>query len=215
MIKDTQQLCPLCLSENAEHYIHDKRRSYLHCLQCDLVFVPKCYHLSEQEEKKEYDLHNNNANDLGYLQFLNRVFEPLSKLLNKGEQGLDFGSGPGPSLHLMFLRAGFEMKIYDKYYASDLSVLSKQYHFITATEVFEHLRKPKKDIDLLFKLLKPGAKIAIMTKRVKDKSAFKQWHYKNDQTHICFYSLKTFEWLARKYKAKIKYLSTDVIILEK
>ncbi|WP_143711219.1 methyltransferase domain-containing protein [Shewanella piezotolerans] len=48
-------------------------------------------------------------------------------------------------------------------------------------------------------LLKPGATLVVMTKRVIDKAAFTQWHYKRDLTHICFYSIETFKWIADNY----------------
>ena len=91
----------------------------------------------------------------------------------------------------------------------------KKYDFITATEVFEHLRNPIETIELLWQRLKPGGIFGIMTKLVIDKEAFSTWHYITDRTHICFFSVKTFKWLANKLEAKIEFIGNDVIILYK
>lgn len=58
--------CPLCSSLAPEFYLRDKRRQYLQCMECSLVFVPPGYHLSAEKEKAEYDLHCNSPDDAGY-----------------------------------------------------------------------------------------------------------------------------------------------------
>lgn len=56
----------------------------------------------------------------------------------------------------MFEEAGHEMAIFDKFYAPDSKVFRKRYDFITATEVLEHLKKPKVELNRLWALLPPG-----------------------------------------------------------
>jgi hypothetical protein len=51
-----------------------------------------------------------------------------------------------------------------------------------------------------------------MTKRVIDVAAFSRWHYKNDPTHICFYSEATLKWLAAKYHLQMELIDKDVAI---
>lgn len=129
--------------------------------------------------------------------------------------GLDFGSGPGPVLHLLLREAGHEVVNYDKFYADDKTLLSRNYDFITATEVVEHLASPRDELDRLWKCLQKGGLLALMTKRVEGAGAFASWHYKNDPTHIAFFSDKTFLWLAKKWKAKCDFYGADVVIFEK
>lgn len=110
---DSHINCSLCHSNRVEFYHRDKKREYLHCQQCKLVFVPSRYHLSESLEKAEYDKHENQFDDAGYLRFLSRTFEPavawtkkkVSKISMSAEsnnpvqiKGLDFGCGPAPVL---------------------------------------------------------------------------------------------------------------------
>ena len=54
-----------------------------------------------------------------------------------------------------------------------------------------------------------------MTKRVLDHEAFSRWHYKNDPTHVCFFAVQTFEWLASLWGASLTVVGDAVVILEK
>ena len=51
-----------------------------------------------------------------------------------------------------------------------------------------------------------------MTKMVLNQSAFSRWHYIRDLTHICFYSLETFEYLADYFGAEIHVVAKDVVL---
>ena len=187
----------------------------MHCKNCNLVFVPSAYFLSEEDEKSRYDQHHNSPHDPGYRQFLNRIFKPLHKVLSPASQGLDFGSGTGPTLSLMLEEAGHDVDIYDYYFTKDLSVFEKQYDFITATEVVEHLRDPKMELDRLWACLKTGGTLGLMTKLLLNYDAFTRWHYKTDPTHICFYSRETFEWLAAQWGVTVDFVDKDVILFRK
>ena len=214
-IRIKNKKCPLCGANNIESACKDRYRDYLRCLKCQLVFVPSEQFISAKEEKAEYDLHQNSPHDPGYRRFLGRLFKPMQEELAPGSEGLDFGSGPGPTLSVMFEETGFPMDIYDPFYANDPLVLTKQYDFITATEVVEHLFQPREVLDQLWAILKPGGLLGIMTKLVIDMEAFKNWHYKNDLTHVCFFSKPTFEWLADMWHAKVTFIGKDVILLSK
>jgi len=207
--------CPLCQAAAGDEIYQDKHRNYLRCRICNLVFVPPAQFLSAVEEKARYGLHQNSPEDLAYRRFLSRLFLPLQKLLAPRSCGLDFGSGPGPTLSVMFAEAGHSMAIYDHFYARDPSVWEKQYDFITATEVVEHLHNPQKDLHRLWACLKPGGRLGIMTKLALGQEAFARWHYKNDLTHVCFFSQSTFAWLADQWRADLTFANKDVIILAK
>lgn len=137
--------CPLCKTEKVGEFFHDKRRDYMRCHVCKLIFVPPWQFVSAEEEKNRYDLHQNSPEDQGYRSLLNRIFVPMQKCLTPGSCGLDFGSGPKPTLSVMFEETGHSMTIFDYFYENVPSVLEKQYDFITATEVVEHLHTPKRN----------------------------------------------------------------------
>lgn len=207
--------CPLCASEDLSAYFEDKKRRYLHCLQCSLVFVPRRYRLSAEDEKATYDLHENNPEDQGYRRFLSRLSTPLLERLDPDQKGLDFGCGPGPTLSVVLAEQGHRMDLYDPFYYNDPSVLDNKYDFICATEVVEHMHDPDKDFTALFKMLNQGGWLGIMTKLVIDQLAFSKWHYIQDPTHICFYSRSTFAYLAQRFNAELGFIGNDVILLNK
>ncbi|MBD1918531.1 MULTISPECIES: class I SAM-dependent methyltransferase [Cyanophyceae] len=216
----TGQRCPLCHGGQGQEIHRDRpelrhHRAYYRCDRCNLIFVRPDSFLPFQAEKAEYDLHQNHAQDLGYRRFLSRLGDPLLDCLAPSSQGLDFGSGPGPTLSVMLEAAGHSVALYDPFYADDRTVFARQYDFITATEVIEHLRQPRMELDRLWSCLKSGGTLGLMTKLSRDDAAFARWHYKSDRTHICFFSVQTFNWLAARWRAKLTILGQDVILLRK
>lgn len=207
--------CPLCAAPKSKLFLHDPERDYYHCQTCDLVFVPSDFFLDPDSEKKRYDQHQNSPEDAGYRDFLNRLMQPLIQKVPKGSRGLDFGAGPGPTLEGMLREAGYEMDIFDLYYAPEEDMLQRNYDFITATEVVEHLREPGVELDRLWDCLRPGGWLGIMTSLRPVRELFERWYYKNDPTHICFYSRKTFEWLAARWQARLEFAGDGVILLGK
>ena len=209
------EICPLCKGENTMPYFRDRFRDYLSCAACALIFVPAKFHLSDKREKQRYDLHDNDPTDPRYRAFLSRLYNPLKARLRKGARGLDFGCGPGPTLSVMFRECGYAMDTYDKFYARNPEVFQRAYDFVTATEVFEHLRDPQFELQRLYRLVKPGGVLGAMTKLATDRAAFENWHYKRDPTHICFFSKATFEWLCHLWRSKVEFIGADVILIFK
>ncbi len=205
--------CSLCHCMALEPFWADRRREYLRCRQCHLIQVPPAWHLTPEQEKAHYDLHENAPGDAGYRRFLSRTLNPVCARLAEGARGLDFGCGPGPTLSLMFRERGHDCAEYDLYYAPHESLLDQQWDFITATEVVEHLSAPGQVLDRLWSRLNPGGVLAIMTKRALDAQRFANWHYKNDPTHICFFHRDTFLWLARQWQAGLEFHGDDVVLL--
>lgn len=187
-------------------------RDYYLCNECRLIFVPPDQRLTADEEKSRYDMHENDPDDPRYRKFLSRMFDPLVEKLLENSFGLDFGSGPGPTLHLMFEEAGHSMRIYDPFYADDSSVFEQQYDFITTTETAEHLYNPLTELDRLWNCLKPGGFLGVMTRRWTTVEKFKNWHYKNDDTHVVFFHADTFRWLQERWDAELEIYERDVVI---
>jgi len=207
--------CVLCGSDKTQPYYSNENSSYFQCLVCELVFTPKRFHLNNADEKSRYDLHQNNPDDVGYRQFLSTVFDPVEKHLTPNAKGLDFGCGPGPTLSVMFEEQGYKVDLFDKFYANDRSIFNNTYDFITATEVAEHLNNPGDELTKLFNMLSAGGVLAIMTKILDDQIEFKSWYYKNDPTHICFFSQNTMHHLAKTWGVRAQFYGSDVILFFK
>ena len=207
--------CPLCKHVNTPLFHQDKRLCYFQCQQCFLVFADPVSRLSAEDELAQYQLHNNDINDAGYRQFLQRLATPLLQhLAASGLDGLDFGCGPGPLLAKMLSEAGQNMAVWDPFFAPDSAALNRQYDFISCTEAIEHFVQPATEWQLWRALLKPGGTLAIMTKRYTDAAAFANWHYKLDPTHVSFFCEATFEFLAQRDGFSVKFAAKDVVLLQ-
>jgi hypothetical protein len=215
MSKYISNPCPLCSSPEPQLFHEDQLRRYLFCPECDLVFAHPDSYLSREEEFKRYELHENNPEDGGYRSFLEKLYKPMIQHIPGKSAGLDFGSGPGPLLKMMFEEQGHKMAIYDAYYARDESVFQLQYDFITSTEVVEHLHHPLEELDRLWSCLKPSGTLGIMTGIRLPESDFSSWHYILDETHVIFFSLKTFAWLAERWGAKLEFVGKTVVLFQK
>ena len=207
--------CPLCRCGASALFFSDRRRQYRRCDRCALVFVPPQYFLDAAAEKAEYDLHRNAVDDPGYRTFLGRLAAPLLQRMQAPAKGLDFGCGPGPALASMLREAGLDVQVYDCFYAPDTSVLDQSYDFICATEVVEHLHAPGFELERLWAMLNPGGWLGVMTKLVRDREAFASWHYKNDPTHVCFFSRASWDWWADQHGVMVTYCAADVMLIRK
>ncbi len=213
MYKLNKNICPICESDRINKFSKDKQREYFICSQCNLIYVPDKYFISEKEEKARYDLHNNNFENKGYVKFLERLLTPMNKILSPKSNGLNYGSGPEPVLSIMFEKQGHNMTNYDPFYTKKIENCSNRFDFITLTEVVEHFYYPKKEFEKIQSLLKPGGIIGIMTKLTDNVNNFSKWYYKNDKTHVCFYSKETFKFIAKKIKATPYFIKKDDVIL--
>jgi hypothetical protein len=205
--------CPLCLKGEIGLFHRDRLRSFFKCLNCQLVFVPPQFHISEVNEKERYDLHQNSFEDQNYRDFLGKFINHLIPHLQPGAYGLDYGSGPVPVLSMIMAERGFTVDNYDLYYSQNISLLHRQYDFLTCTETVEHFRSPLKDWMTLTSLVKKGGWIGIMTELVSEQTEFASWHYKGDPTHLCFYSKETLLWLANYFQLKASFIGSSVVLL--
>ncbi len=216
--------CPLCHSHDCEIFHDDNQRTdkkfnqhrlYYQCFRCKLIYLePKQLPTSDIEIKK-YNEHTNNPLDQGYRAFLNMLIKPLMNKLDEADCGLDFGSGPGPTLSVIFKEHGFIVDDYDPYFKNDQELLCKTYDFITSTEVFEHFFEPKKELELLLNLLNPQGYLGVMTKLYNESIDFNNWYYRRDSTHVIFFTEETFKWISDTYSLRVEILGDNVIILQK
>ena len=115
----------------------------------------------------------------------------------------------------MLMEAGHQVDIYDLFYAHDPSVFAKTYHFITASEVVEHLHQPRRELNRLWNCLRVGGLLGIMTKLLHESQSFAEWHYRRDPTHVIFFREETFQWLESYWHADLIVAGEDVRLLIK
>ena len=210
-----EETCPLCRSDGAWEFHRDKARPYFRCPTCALVFIPALFHLTARADMQRYELHQNNPEDDAYRAFLMKLGGPLLERLKPGDHGLDYGSGPGPTLSLILTENGFPTAIYDPYFADDPAVLDTRYDFLTCTETVEHFRNPARHWQRMADLVKPYGWMGIMTSLMAGDTDFSTWHYARDDTHIAFYSPETMGWIADRYSLKLEVIGDSVILMKK
>ncbi len=213
--KQLHPSCPLCSNLSTIPFHHDATRNYLHCSICDLIFAHPDHYLTRAEEFSRYEYHNNDLEDPGYRSFLTKLFAPMNNRISPKSSGLDFGSGPGPLLKIMFEEQGHSMSIYDTFYAPESIVFNQSYDFITTSETVEHLQRPLDELDQLWACLKAGGLLGIMTGIIYEHIEFSTWHYIRDDTHVVFFSPRTFKWLAQHWGAELEFSGENVVLFKK
>ena len=63
-------------------------------------------------------------------------------------------------------------------------------------------------------MLNPHAKMYLMTEPYDEGIDFASWYYKNDPTHVFFYSKNTFEWIKNEFDFLSVSIDKRLIILE-
>lgn len=200
---------------------------YWLCDACHGVFLDPASRLSAAEEKKRYTLHENTLADPGYrahlVQFMNEVLS-FPEIRDSGSRiarvhsVFDYGSGPEPCLARLFAEAGFEVRFRDPFFCPDTPAFDGGADLVTCLEVSEHFAEPRRDFALMASCVRDGGFLAVGTHLLAaagvgadsgtDPAAvwdfFLPWWYRQDPTHVSFYTEKAlrlaaesagFEWL--------------------
>ncbi len=203
--------CPLCGGLSLSSVVVDGKR-YLDCAECRLVHLAPEHHLAPAAERAHYATHRNGPSDARYRSFLDRLATPLAAELPPGAQGLDYGSGPGPTLSVMLEERGYSVALYDPFFAPDRTALARTYDFVTCTETAEHFRTPLEEFERLASLLGSGGVLGLMTEVLKDDEALEGWWYLRDPTHVSFYRVSTLSWLARRFGWSMRSVHRNVTL---
>jgi SAM-dependent methyltransferase len=188
--------CPLCAHPELDKFQEDQNRSYFRCPECQLISVPRAAMISFQDERLRYESHNNDENDPGYREYLNKIAQAIVPFLKSTDQGLDFGCGR--TQLLAELLPQYYVDSFDLHFHPEPTIWSKKYDFIILSEVIEHLEDPINEMKKLAQLLRPGGSFYIKTKFHFDSpERFKHWFYKRDLTHIQFFNEKAMQKLAQ------------------
>ncbi|MFA8435344.1 MAG: class I SAM-dependent methyltransferase [Marinifilaceae bacterium] len=198
MQNNNKNTCPLCKSESNELINTNKRRFY-QCQNCFAIFNDPDSRLTESEEKKHYSQHNNDVEDKGYQKFVSPITSAILQDFTTNDTGLDFGAGTGPVISKILKDNAFSIEQYDPFFHNYPHLLEKKYNYIACCEVIEHFHDPKKEFDLLRKLLHDNGKLYCMTDIYDESIDFEKWYYKNDPTHVFLYHRKTIQWIKEEY----------------
>lgn len=201
--------CWICQSSTLPRHHPTSGVLFHECRVCGFIFKDPIHFPSRFNEEKRYLQHNNDIDDSLYRDYFKAFIKRWIVPFSKGNQVLDYGSGPTPVLQDVLKRDfNYLVDIYDPFFAQNEAFLMKTYDVITCTEVIEHVQ----DVHSLFRIFTSISEtesiLAIMTQFRPDSiDAFYDWFYHRDLTHIGFYTLKTFAFLSKNYPFEI--IDTD------
>ena len=213
-VKMKTNKCSLCNLET-KFYLSFRKKDYYICQNCGSIEMHPDFFISVEKEKKRYELHKSDILDIGYQRFVEPITNYVISNFSSRHEGLDFGAGNGQIIAKILKSKNIDIKVYDPLFHNDKSVLNSKYDYIIACEVIEHFHNPSNEFALLFSLLKTGGKLIIMTDPLKKETSFIDWYYKNDETHVFFYSNTTFQYIKNKYGFKSVDIKGRLIVFEK
>jgi hypothetical protein len=209
--------CPLCQTSVSTLKLQKKNgETYWDCSHCGLIFLDKNFFLTPEEERARYCKHNNDVHDLNYQKFVSPAVDFITANIPTSARGLDFGSGSGPVVSFMLQKQNFHVRQFDPFFCNDQDVLKLKYDFIVSTEVIEHFHRPEVEFSKLESLLQPNGKLILMTDLYDDVIDFASWYYHQDQTHVSFYRMQTFEWIKNAYSfVDLRRISSRTVVFYK
>jgi SAM-dependent methyltransferase len=207
--------CPLCGAASPPIVARAHRRTFRACAECGLASVPPAERPDAASAAVHYATHRNAVDDPGYRGFLDRLAAPLTERLAPGARGLDYGCGPAPALAQMLRERGFRTAVWDPIFAPDPAPLGVRYEFVTCTETAEHFFDPARALERIDALLLPGGLLGLMTQTWSEETRWDRWRYARDPTHVCFYRLETFRWIAARFGWRLETPREHVALFRK
>ena len=189
--------CPLC--NNLSSVFYQDTQTYYRCSKCCGIFVDNADLPDEISEKQRYELHDDDTQDEGYRKFVFPITSSIVNDFSKDSCGLDFGAGTSAIISVVLEEKGYCISNYDPYFHNHKELLENKYDYISSCEVIEHFYNPYKEFKLLKSMLKPDAKLYLMTDIYDESIDFASWYYKNDPTHVFLYTKATFEWIKDEF----------------
>jgi 2-polyprenyl-3-methyl-5-hydroxy-6-metoxy-1,4-benzoquinol methylase len=196
--------CRLC--QNPSQIIFEDVRPFYACNVCGLIFSD-CLLSAEEVEKHYKDQYQNEwdwGNEAEVFVLWLKNFRGTAPSLSLSI--LDYGSGGG-LLAEALRKVGFKVDCYEPMLHGDFNreSYSEAYDIIILNEVIEHLEDINKTLDIVYNVLADNGVVFIKT-NLTDKlinnplnfqKLFKGWWYKDDPTHISFFSFLTIEYICK------------------
>ena len=203
--------CKICQGETSLFYttqvLQKYSADYYTCNHCGFIQTSEPVWLKEAYNSAITNL------DIGLIDRNLYLREHIPKIIDncfpKAKIMIDYGGGYGLFVRLMrdmgynFFRQDIYCEnIFSNYFdVSDTNY--KSFDLLTAFEVFEHFNHPMGEIEKMFQY---SEHIIFTTQLIPDKlEDFKNWWYVSPLTgqHIAFYSLKSLEFIAKKFNKNL------------
>lgn len=205
-------ICPLCQTLNSKSFFQGPNGEYIHCTNCDLIYLDSKFYLNSQDEKKRYETHQNIPSDGKYRNYLLSTFRHIQDKLPPNAKLLDFGCGPTEGMKYVVSKFGFHCDSYDPFFFPSLSFEKFSYDGIILSESLEHFYEPQHQLERILSFLKKDGKLLIRTERHLGEDHFRTWYYQKDPTHVIFFSNKTFEFIAKRYNLLSSFPDKNIVL---
>lgn len=146
---------------------------------------------------QRYMEHNNDVSDVRYRNFVSPITDSVLKNFSKVDKGLDYGGGTGPVIAEVLKEKEYDISVYDPYFHYFPELLAQKYNYIACCEVIEHFYYPYFEFAELKKIIEPNGMLICMTDLYYDEIDFDVWNYKDDPTHVFFYSKYSFDFIKK------------------
>tara|TARA_Y100000034_G_scaffold135540_1_gene207900 strand:+ start:3762 stop:4667 length:906 start_codon:yes stop_codon:yes gene_type:complete len=236
MSRDKEETaCPLCGSMQEKLLFMKDSFKIVACKKCELVYVnPR---MKKQALEKAYNA--NNISPMDYYQESEigdkKAFGKRLKLIERFIKGkgkmLDVGCNVGTFLEVA-KESGWDCVGIDvnrgvandcakkgiKFFATTIEKAKFKKEFfdvIILNDVLEHVHEPVNFMQSVYKLLKKGGIVFLVTPNIKSLTAKvlrKRWHHLKPDEHLTYFSLNTLKVLLKKQKLDIllwKHVSRD------
>ncbi|PRX49614.1 class I SAM-dependent methyltransferase [Salegentibacter salegens] len=206
--------CILCEGSTKEFW-KSKNREFVECTNCGGIQLLPQYYISKKAEEERYLTHNNDVEDRGYQDFVSPITSRILKDFSTKHSGLDYGCGTGPVAANILEKQGYYIALFDPFFYPNTKVLNTTYDFIICCEVMEHLYEPKREFSELAARLNPNGKLYCKTSIYSKETDFDNWYYKNDRTHVFFYTAKSLKWIKNNLGFKTLKIEPKLILFSK
>jgi len=196
--------CRICGS-SAELFYRDQREFYL-CSQCSFIFTRKGVQVDQ--EKTHYETQHSNEYDwlkLGRICLdIAGIFKDQSRIYRI----LDYGSGAGNLTNSLRLH-GYHVDSYEPMYdTSPPANNGLGYDVIVLHEVMEHIEDIPCAMKTIYDVANDEAVVLVFTLLTDELllhaddfiSGFGSWWYKDDMTHVSFFSSLAFKHVCQNTK---------------